>query len=93
MSIYDSETKIYPDLNPTAPQVPQTFQLQKLTEIEPYLLNEIEAYRRQIKQRKQSHTIIGIIDTSPITSSAIAGGAFIPAFASSIGVPVGAALG
>ena len=42
MSIYGNETKIYPDLNPTAPQEPQTYQLQKLTETEIYLLNEIE---------------------------------------------------
>ena len=27
MSIYDNETKIYPDLNPSAPQEPQTYQL------------------------------------------------------------------
>ena len=33
MSIYDNDTKIYPDLNPRAPQEPQTYRLQKLTEI------------------------------------------------------------
>ena len=32
MSIYDNETsKIYPDLNPTAPQEPQTYRLKKFT--------------------------------------------------------------
>ena len=36
MSIYDNETKIYPDLNPTAPQETQTYRLQKLTEIEAF---------------------------------------------------------
>ena len=29
MSIYDNETKIYPDLNPSAPQESQTYRLQK----------------------------------------------------------------
>ena len=29
MSIYDNETKIYPDLNPTAPQEPQGYRLNK----------------------------------------------------------------
>ena len=35
MSIYDNETisKIYPDLNPMAPQEPETYRLKK-TEIE-----------------------------------------------------------
>ena len=27
MSIYDNDTKIYPDLNPSAPQEPQTYRL------------------------------------------------------------------
>ena len=46
MSIYDNETKIYPDLNPTAPQEPQAYRLKKLTEIEAFILGEIEARRR-----------------------------------------------
>ena len=29
MSIYDNETKLYPDLNPSAPQESQTYRLQK----------------------------------------------------------------
>ena len=34
MSLYENETKIYPDRNPTAPQVePQTYRLNKLSEI------------------------------------------------------------
>ena len=36
MSIYGNES------NPTAPQGPQSYKLQKLTEIEAYLLYEIE---------------------------------------------------
>ena len=42
MSIYDNETKIYPDLNPTVPQEPQAFRLNKFSEIEAYFLNEVE---------------------------------------------------
>ena len=50
MSIYNNETKIYPDLNPTAPQEPQTYRLQKLTETEAYLLEEIEVRERKAKK-------------------------------------------
>ena len=50
MSIYDNETKIYPDLNPAAPQEPQTYRLKKLTEIEPYLFDEIEVCERIAKK-------------------------------------------
>ena len=48
MSIYDNETtsKFYPDLSPTAPQESQTYYLKKLTEIEAYLLDEIEVRER-----------------------------------------------
>ena len=69
MSIYDNETKIYPDLNPTAPQEPQSYRLQKLTEIEAYLLNEIEVRERIVKKMKRFNTITGIIHTSLITST------------------------
>ena len=52
MSIYDNETKLYPDLNPTTPQVEsQTYQLNKLSEIEAFFLEEIEARRRQAKKK------------------------------------------
>ena len=50
MSVYDNETKIYPDLNTTAPQEPQSYRLNKLSEIEAYFLNEIEA-REQIAKK------------------------------------------
>ena len=53
MSIYDNETKIYPDLNPTAPQGPQTYRLTKLSEIEAYFLNEIEV-REQIAKKNET---------------------------------------
>ena len=42
MSIYKYETKIYPDLNPTAPQEPQSYRLNKLYETETYFLDEID---------------------------------------------------
>ena len=41
MSIYDDESKIYPDLKPIAPQESQTYRLNKLSEIEVVFLNEI----------------------------------------------------
>ena len=50
MSIYDNETKIYPDLNPTAPQEPQTYQLNKLSKIEAYFLN-VNKDREQISKK------------------------------------------
>ena len=49
MSIYDNETKIYIDLNPTAPQEPQSYRLNKLSEIEAYFLNEIDVGEQNTK--------------------------------------------
>ena len=92
MSIYDNETKIYPDLNPTAPQGPQTYRLTKLSEIEAYFLNEIEVREQIAKKMKRFNTITGIVDTGLITSTVITGGISIAAFASSAGLPVGIAL-
>ena len=42
MSMYDNETKIYLDLNPTAPQERQTYRLKKSTDIEAFFLDGIE---------------------------------------------------
>ena len=53
MRVCDNETKIYPYLNPSAPQEPQTYRLQKLTEIEAYFLNEIEVRDRIVKKMKR----------------------------------------
>ena len=52
MSICDNETtsQIHPDLNPTAPQEPQAYRLTKLTEIESYLLDEIEVCEKIAKK-------------------------------------------
>ena len=91
--MYDNETsKIYPDLNPTAPQEPQTYRLKKLTKIEAYLLDEIEVRKRLAKKMKQFNTITGIVDTRLITSTVITGGISIAAFASGAGLPVSIAL-
>ena len=57
MSIYDNETKIYLDLNPRAPQKPQTYLLKKLTEIEAYLLDETEVREQIAKKMKRFNTI------------------------------------
>ena len=50
LSIYDNETKIYPDLNPTAPQEPQSYRLNKFSKNEIYFLNKIEV-REQIAKK------------------------------------------
>ena len=73
MSIYDNETKIYPDLNPSAPQEPQTYRLKKLTEIEAFFLDEIEVRERIAKKMKRFNTITGILDAGLITSTVITG--------------------
>ena len=52
MNIYDNEIKIHPDLNPAAPQEPQTYRLNKLSEIEAYFLNEIEVREQIAKKMK-----------------------------------------
>ena len=50
MSIYNNETKIYPDRNPTAPQKRQIYRLKKLTEIEAFFLDQIEVHERIAKK-------------------------------------------
>ena len=42
MSVYDNETKSYPELNPTATQEQRTYRLNKLSKIQAYFLNEID---------------------------------------------------
>ena len=42
MSVYNNESKIYPDLNPSAPQEPQTYQLKKLTEIQAFFVDGLK---------------------------------------------------
>ena len=94
MSIYDNETsKIYPDSNPMTPQEPQTYRLQKLTEIKAFYLDEIEVRERIAKKMKRFNTITGIIDTGLITPTVVTGGIPIAAFANGVSLPIGAALG
>ena len=93
MSLYDNETKIYPDLEPTAPQEPQSYWLNKLSEIETYFLDEIDARERNEKKKMRRFKMItGIVDTGLITSTVITGGISIAAFASGVGLSVGIAL-
>ena len=90
--MYDNETKIYPNLNPTAPQEPQSYRLNKLSEIQAYLLGESELRERIARKMKRFNTIRGIVDTSLITSTVITGGISVAAFAAGAGLPVGIAL-
>ena len=92
MSVYDNETKIYLDLNPSAPQEPQSYGLNKLSEIEAYSLNEIEGREQISKKMKRFNTITGTVDTGLITSTVITGRISTAAFASGVELPVGIAL-
>ena len=84
---------IYPDLNPTAPQEPQSYQLNKLSGIEAFFLDEIEKCEQKVKKIKRSITILSIADTGLITSTVLTGGISIAALASGVGLPVAIALG
>ena len=88
MSVYDNETKIYPDLNPTAPQEPQTYHLNKSSETETYFLNQIEVREQIAKKMKRFNTITGIVDTGLITSTVITAVISIVADASGVGLSV-----
>ena len=66
--------------------------LEKLTEVEAYLLDEIEVRERIAKKMKRFNTFTSIVDTSLIASAVITGGISIAAFASGIGLPVSIAL-
>ena len=63
-----------------------------MTEIEAYLLSEIEVREWIAKKMKRFNTITGILDTGLITSAVITGGISIAAFAGGVGLPVGIAL-
>ena len=60
MNIYGNEitSRIYPDLNSTVPQEPQTYRLKQLTEIEAYLLNKIEVCKGISKKKKKRNNSI-----------------------------------
>ena len=90
MSLYDNGTsKIYPDLNPIAPPEPQAYRLKLLTEIEEYLLDEIEVREELVERMKTFNTMMTIMYTGLITSTIISGSVSIVAFASGIGLLVG----
>ena len=84
MSIYNNESKIYPDLKPTAPQEPQTYRLKTLTEIEIFFLDKIEVCEQIAKRMKRFNTVTGIVDTDLITSTVITGGISIAVFANGV---------
>ena len=93
MSVYDNETKIYPVLNLTVPQEPQTYRLNKLSAIEAYCLYEIEHREQTVKKKmKRFNAITGIVDTGLITATVITGEISIAAFVSGVGLPVSIAL-
>ena len=87
MSICDNETKIYPGLKPTAPQEPQSYRLNKLSEIEAFFLDEIGVCDQIHKKMKRFNTILGIVETGLILSMVSTGGIYIEVFASGIGLP------
>ena len=64
-----------------------------MTEIEAFFLQEIEVCEQNAKKMKRFNTITGMVDTGLITSTVIAGGIFIVAFSSGVGLPVVAAFG
>ena len=63
-----------------------------MTEIEAFLLDEIEVRERIAKKLKRFNTIKGIMDTGLIPSTVITGGISIAAFASGVALLVGIAL-
>ena len=73
MSVYNNTSKIYPDLNLTAPH-----------NNEAYLLDEIEVRERLAKKMKRLNTITSIVNTVLITSTIITGGVFIAVFTSGV---------
>ena len=66
--------------------------LKKITEIEAYLLDEIEVRDWIAKKMKRFNAITGILDTGLIKSTVITGGIATAAFASGAGLPVGITL-
>ena len=88
MSIYNNETKIYPDLNRTVLQEPQPYWLNKLCEIEVFFLDETEVGEQTAKKMKRFNAIMGIVDKGLITSTVITGGNSIAALALALGCPL-----
>ena len=92
MSIYDNDTKICPDLNPSAPQEPQTYRLKKLTETEAFFflwnldpqVGGVKKETIKYNYRYRRHRLNYL--------SSDCRGASIPAFVSDVGLPLGATL-
>ena len=93
MSIYHNKTKIYPDLNPIAPQEPQTYRLNKLSELRHFLLMKLKNVNRRQKKNKRLITILSITDTRLIISTVLTARISIAALANGVGLSVGTALG
>ena len=93
MSIYHNKTKIYPDLNPIAPQEPQTYRLNKLSELRHFLLMKLKNVNRRQKKKKRLITILSITDTRLIISTVLTARISIAALANGVGLSVGTALG
>ena len=95
MSTSDSETsQIYPDLNSTAPQESQIYQLWTLNKVEAYLLDEIEVREgwRLTKKMKGFNAIKGVQDTGLLTSAVITGVISTAGFEVGAGLPLGIAV-
>ena len=93
MSIYDNGTsKIYPDLKLNALQEPKIYRLKKSTEIEAYLLDEIEVRKGLGKKMKLFNIITSMVDTGLIRLTVVTGGVSIAAFGSDAELSVGITL-
>ena len=71
MSVYDNDpSKISPTFGPSAPPSqevnPQTYRLAKISEIEAYFLDEIDAREKLAKKIKRFSTITAALDTSQL---------------------------
>ena len=85
------QAKLDPYLNSLDPQEVQAYHLKKLTEIEVYLLDEIEVCERQAKNIKYHNRTTRTVDISLKTWIVIIGRVSIVAFASgafAFGMPV-----
>lgn len=93
MSIYDNESKLYPNL-PSAPSDDQSqvFRLQKIGETETYFLNEIDEREKLAKKIKRFNTILSVLNKTLISATVVTSGISIAALASGVGLPVGLAL-
>ena len=72
MSLYDNDkNNVFPDLNLTGLQEPQTYHLEKVIKVEAYLLDKIEVRKRIAKRKKQFNTITNMVNTGLTTPTVI----------------------